>query len=123
MIGGHGPTLAELPSVFSQTAAMLRSDGGADQPAVAWERAAEEVERALRGHLDEPLSLQDAATVSGYTQRHLKRLNRAGKLTIQDDGCVLRRHLPRKPGADVADDMPEVSCSRVQLARAVVDGG
>ena len=78
-------TLAELPSVFRQKAAMLRIDGGADQPAVAWERAAEEVERALRGHLDEPLSLDAAATESGYTRRHLKRLTRAGKLTIQDD--------------------------------------
>ena len=116
-------TLGALPSVFRQKAATLRIDGGADQPAVAWERAAEEVERALRGHLDEPLSLQDAATESGYTRRHLKRLNREGKLTIQDDGCVLRRHLPRKPGADVADDTPEVSSSRVQLARAVADGG
>ena len=116
-------TLADLPGLFREKATTLRLDGGADQPAVAWERAAALVERALRGHLDERLSLQDAATESGYTPRHLKRLNRGGKMPIQDDGCVLRRHLPRKPGADVADGMPEVSSSRVQLARAVADGG
>ena len=106
-----------------EKAVMLCVNSGADQPAVAWERAAEEVERALRGHLDEPLSLQAAATERGYTRRYLKRLNRGGELTIQDDGCVLRRHLPREPGADVADDVPDVPFSRVQLARAVADGG
>ena len=112
-----------LPAEFRRRAEFVRENAAAEQAATAWEKAATEVEAALSGHLDEPLSLQEAATESGYTRRHLKRLNREGKLTIQDDGCVLRRHLPRKPGADVADDMPDVSSSRVQLARAVAHGG
>lgn len=31
--------LADLPARFRETAETLRRDGGADQPAVAWERA------------------------------------------------------------------------------------
>ncbi len=119
-----GPAaLAQLPTVFRQKAAMLRSDGGADQPAVAWERAAEIIECALVGHLDESLSLEDAATESNYTVGHLRRLNREGKMPIEPDGTVLRRYLPKKPGARVASNLTEAPSSRVQLARAVADGG
>ena len=117
------PALGELPSVFRQKAAMLRIDGGADQPAVAWERAAEEVERALSGHLDEPLTIEEAAFESDYTPRHLRRLSREGKMPIEPDGTVLRRYLPKKPGAGVAGALSGAPSSRVQLARAVADGG
>ena len=116
-------TLADLPGTFRCKAAVLRLDGGADQPAVAWERAAELVEQALRGHSDEALTMDEAELESGYTRAHLRRLNREGKMPIEDDGTVLRRHLPKKPGSAVASRPSEVSSSQVQLARAVADGG
>ena len=111
--------LADLPARFRETAETLRRDGGADQPAVAWERAAELTEESLRGHLDEPLTIEEAALESGYTPRHLRRLGREGKMPIDDDGLVLRRHLPKKPGCGIAASHSDVPSSRVQLARAV----
>ena len=101
----------------------MRLDGGADQPAVAWGRATELVEEALRGHSEEALTMDEAELESGYTRPHLRRLNREGKMPIQVDGTVLRRHLPKKPGSAVASRPSEVSSSRVQLARAVAHGG
>ena len=115
-------TLAELPRLFRDTAATLRLDGGADQPAVAWERAAALVEEALKGHLNEALSMDEAALESGYTRSHLRRLNREGKMPIEPDGTVLRRYLPKKPGSAGASTPLEVSFSRTQLARAVAGG-
>ena len=115
-------TLADLPSAFREKATTLRLDGGADGPAVAWERAAELVEEALHGHLDEGLTIDEASIESGYTRSHLRRLGREGKVTIEDDGTVRRCNLPKKPGATVAAPS-EVSSSRVQLARTVADGG
>ena len=106
-----------------ETAVTLRRDGGAEQPAIAWERAAAKVERALEGHLDEVLTLADAAQESGYTASHLKRLHRQARMPMEADGTVLRRHLPKKPGWGVATNVFDVSSSKMQLARAVADGG
>ena len=115
-------TLAELPQVFRATASTLRRDGGAEQPATAWERAAELLEEALQGHLDEPLTIDQAAFESGYTRRHLKRLICDGTIPTDPNGAVLRRHLPKKPGHGLAPTLSEVPSSRVQLARAVAGG-
>ena len=116
-------TLSHLPQEFRAKAADVRMNAAAEQAAYVWERAADLLEAALRGHMDESLTLAEAEFESGYTRRHLKRLVREGKLPIRADGTVLRRDLPRKPGSTVASDLPEVSSSRVQLARAVADGG
>ncbi len=120
---GDEVRLADLPAEFRERAATLRGDGGAEQPAIAWERAAQCVEEALTGHLDERLSLADAETESGYTRRHLRRLIRDGTLPEEPDGTIQRRHLPTKPGTGVASDLSPAPSSRVQLARAVADGG
>ena len=101
---------------------MLRLDGGADQPAYIWDRAADIVEEALRGQLDERLSIDEASLESGYTPRHLQRLSNQGKMPIEADGTVLRRHLPKKPGSAVASGPSDMPSSRVQLARAVAGG-
>ena len=84
---------------------------------------AELLEGALRGHLGELLTMDEAALESGYTPGHLRRLNREGKLPIEADGGILRRHLPKKPGTAIASRPSEVSSSRVQLARTVANGG
>ena len=59
--------LADLPAVFREKATTLRMDGGADQPAVAWERAAELVEEALRGHSDEALTRAPLRSPHAFT--------------------------------------------------------
>lgn len=114
--------LADLPGAFRNKASALRRDGGADQPAVAWERAAALVEEALTAHLNEPLTMEEAVIESGYTRSHLRRLSREGKMPIEPDGTVVRRHLPKKPGSSVARAPLEVSSSRKQLAQAVAGG-
>jgi len=116
-------SLTDLPAEFRETATSLRRDGGAEQPAIAWERAAQRLEEELTGHLEERLSLPEAATESGYTVSHIRRLIREGTIPVEEDGTVLRRHLPKKPGHSIAPDVPEGPSSRVQLARAVADGG
>ena len=116
-------SLGNLPSEFRDRADSLRIYGGADQPAIAWERAAQRIEEELTGHLEERLSLGEAATESGYTVSHIRRLIRECTIPVEEDGTVLRRHLPKKPGHGIAADVPETPSSRVQLARAVADGG
>ncbi len=116
-------SLASLPDEFRKRAAMLRQYGAAEQPAMIWELAAKCLDEELEGHGNERLSLADAATESGYTMNSLRRLNRDDKMPIEPDGTVLRRYLPKKPGARVANDSTEAPSSRVQLARTVAGGG
>ena len=116
-------SLGSLPAEFRGRANSLRIDGGAEQPAIAWERAAQRLQEELTGHLEERLSPGEWETESGYTVSHIKRLIREGTILVEEDGTVLRRHLPKKPGHSIAPDVPEGPSSRVQLARAVADGG
>jgi hypothetical protein len=119
---GHAHTpLKDLPQLFRDHALLLRKYG-AEAHAVALEQAAVEVEDALVGHLEERLSLEGVATESGYTIGHLRRLVREGKLRGEADGTILRRHLPIKPGADIARQATSTPTSRSQLARAVAGG-
>jgi hypothetical protein len=116
-------SFGDLPAEFRETATSLRRDGGAEQPAIAWERAAQRIEEELTGHLTERLSLREAAIESGYTVGHISRMIRNGTIPVEEDGTVLRRDLPKKPGHGIAADVPEAPSSRVQLARAVAGGG
>lgn len=120
---GDRVRLADLPKLYRDHAAMLRLWGGAEQSAIVLEHAAKLLEESLEGHLDERLSLAEAELESGHTQGNLRRLRREGKMPIQDDGTVLRRHVPKKPGYAIAGDLSETPSSRLQLARAVADGG
>jgi hypothetical protein len=61
-------------------AAELRQSFGDDARARALEWAAECVERAIRAQADERLTLAEASGRSGYSQDHLSRLMRKGKL-------------------------------------------
>ena len=116
-------TLAELPTNFRERAAFLRENAAAEQAATAWEKAAIELESALRGHELEAFTLRAAAPECGYSVDHLRRLIRAG--TIPNAGNdreyqILRRDIPKKPGHAVASARPKVASSRTQAARAVV---
>lgn len=74
-------------------------------------RHAEEVEDALRRRQEERVTVDEAARISGYSEKHLRRLVRDGKLPAHrpggDGGRILlqRGDLPRKP-ASGDDDTP-----------------
>jgi len=117
--------LADLPTAFRERATFLRENAAAEQAATAWEKAATEVESALRAHGLEALTLREATPECGYGADHLRRLMRDG--TIPNAGNdreyrILRRDLPKKPGHAVASVGPQVASSRTQAARAVVTG-
>lgn len=116
-------SLGNLPAEFREKAETLRRDGGAEQAAIGWERAAQRLDEELTGHLEERLSLDQAVIESGYTMSSVRRMYRDGKMPMQDDRTVLRRDLPKKPGHGIAADLADAPSSRVQLARSVADGG
>jgi len=85
-------TLAEIRS----KAAELRNSFGDEERARAIEWAASLVERALQEHAEERLTLAEASARSGYSQDHLARLIREGRLPNAG-----RPHAPRIRAADL----------------------
>lgn len=85
-------TLAEIRS----KAAELRNNFGDEERARAIEWAASLVERALQEQGDECLTLAEASARSGYSQDHLARLIREGRLPNAG-----RSHAPRIRAADL----------------------
>ena len=118
--------LADLPTTFRERAAFLREYAAAEQAATAWERAAIEVEAALRVRELDALTLRDASSECGYSVEHLRRLLRDA--TIPNSGSsgrplILRSHLPRKPGHGIALRGSEEPSSITQVARAIATRG
>ncbi len=118
-------SLAALPAEFRGNAAEVRRLGGAEGAATAWEEAARQTELRLREARLEPLTLDAAVAESGYTRNHLNRLMREG--TLPNSGTdsnprILRTHVPRKPGFAVDQQAVQPASSRVQAARAVIEG-
>jgi hypothetical protein len=122
-VAGGTPRPAELPTVFKMIAADAREYTADERAAAIWERAAEMLEESLRQSGLERLTLPQAATESGYSTDHLRRLIDEGTVPNASgpDGTksMLRMHLPRKPGHGVARVHPPVPSSRLQAARAV----
>jgi len=86
----------------------------------------DEIEHDLATLADEPLSLKDAAAVSGYSADHLGRLVKAG--TLENVGTVARPKVRRGdlPTKCRKEDLREsetrlsLGSTRMQIARAVV---
>ena len=89
--------LTDLPTTFRERAAFLRENAAAEQASTAWERAAIEVEAALRGHALEALTLRAAARECGYSVDHLRRLIREGTIPNAGDDRQYRILYPRHP--------------------------
>lgn len=92
--------IAELVVAWRVRAELLRPY--APTAAEAFERAADELEAAMREADSEVLNLQDAARESGYSADHLSRLLKEGK--VPNVGRphaprIRRGDLPRKPGS------------------------
>lgn len=97
--------LAELATSLREEAALLRRRG-LEREARLEESIADDLEVALRAHLQEELTLREAAVESGYSVRRLREMVREGKIPDnrpdggQGEIRVRRCDLPRKPAAD-----------------------
>ena len=93
--------------------------------AIAYERCADELEKALRTVEEAPLTLTEAAQLSGYCADHLGRLIREGK--IPNAGRpkaprIARGDVPRKSGA-VAGPSDIDELDRTQIVRSAINQG
>lgn len=92
--------MRELVTTWRERAAFLESLG-ATTGARAFTLAAKELDEALASRDDELLNLRQAAEESGYTDDHLGRQVRDGKIpnSGRENAPKIRRgDLPRKPG-------------------------
>ena len=89
----------ELVNRWIDAAGQLQTYGAIPQAAVL-EQCAEELADVLQTFQDQPLTYVQAASESGYSVAHLRRLVSQGTLRdIGQDRPRLRRgDLPRKPG-------------------------
>jgi hypothetical protein len=99
---------------------------GAESQAITLEACAIELEEAWLGWQRETLTLEQAVEESGYSRSHLNRLIRESLLPnsgTEGETRILRGHLPRKPGHDVAAPVQVSPPSRMQVARAIATEG
>jgi hypothetical protein len=99
--------------------------GASEEAANVWQAAAKELEKRTADSLLEPLTLEAAELESGYTRNHLNRMLREGKVPnsgTDTEPRILRMHLPRKVGFGVDVGTIRPASSRVQAARAVIEG-
>lgn len=97
---------------------------GAEPQAVTLEHCAAELEEAAEEWAAQPLTLSEAATLSGYSEDHLGRLVRENKVpNAGRPGAprIAREHLPIKAG--VARDKPRVQLDYKQIVRSAIIGG
>lgn len=115
----------ELPGLWRRQARQFR-EYGMEPVAATHERLADQLERALARHGDEPLTLAQAHREGGL------RIDRLGHLVatgvIPNAGRkhaprILRRHVPRKPGTLAPAPVPPqlAGTSRSQIARSIVN--
>lgn len=98
---------------WREEAEVLRAYG-ADGPAAACERHAEELEDAWAAYWRTELSVQQAAEESGYSVSYLRDCVREGKIPdSRPEGSqgrirIRRAHLPRKPASADEESDPDV---------------
>lgn len=116
-------SLQELSSRWREEAALLRLHRH-ERDATWLEDRAEELERALTETESRPVSLVEAARISGYSPDHLGRLVRQGKLPNlgrPKAPKVRTCDLPRKPKLTTAGTNLQLhSASRRQIATAIL---
>ncbi len=93
--------LTELAAHWRAESSLLRGYG-AEQAAAACDRHALELEQALEVVADEALTLSEAATESGYSERRLRELLAEGAIPQagrRGAPRIRRRDLPRRAHA------------------------
>ncbi len=99
-MSGNGQTYLDLIAAWRGHAADI--EAYASQAAAAFRRAADQLEAVAAGSDSEALTLEAAATESGYSLDHLGRMIRDGKLANagrKHAPRVRRCDLPRKPSS------------------------
>lgn len=101
---GPDTTMTHLDNLITRwrsEASFIRSRYNDEPRARVCEVCADELEEAIREAAGQPLTLAQAAHMSGYSKDHISRLIRDGKITNagrKGSPRVLVRDLPRKPG-------------------------
>lgn len=93
-------SLEALAQGWREEAETLRS-AGANSLAKLSDRHATEVEAADGARRFDPLTLEEASEIGGYSYEHLQRLVADGKLAnagVKGSPRIYRRDVPRKPG-------------------------
>ena len=119
-VTGHATAIEQLPARWRASAEELKRYG-ADAQARALEEAAEQLEAAIVDRDDAELTLQEAATESGYSAKHLGRLLAEGQLANRGKvhaPRIRRGDLPRK--VTPLRPPPATRTVRAQIARSVV---
>lgn len=103
---------------------------GAEDVVTTLRTCAEDLDERLARWRREPLTPEQGAVESGYSENHLRRLVRDGKIPNageENRPRIRRRDLPRKPGGgstvmreDGEEDDRSLS-SRMQVVRSVVN--
>lgn len=117
-------SFAEMIASWRKDADALERQGHPHR-AEALRRRAEEAEAARERWWRAPLTVDQAAEWTGYSEAHLRRLVKRGQLRNVGEGhriLVRRCDLPRKAGQGVVDQWDPVPLvSRTQMARSVVE--
>jgi len=113
----------DLTTAWRSTATFFR-EHKADSIAIAYEKCAEDLERAVAGQEEELLTLHEAAAETGYSPDHLGRLVRQRKIrNLGRPGAprVSRKDLPRtKP---IAEPPKPTHFSPTQIVRSAINAG
>lgn len=123
--GGGLDALRSLIQQWTADALVLRRYGD-ERGACIRQMHAEQLEDALQELQWQAVSLDVAEGESGYTRGHLRRMLNEGTLPnagTAEDPRILRCNLPRKPGHGIAAARRHGAYSRVQVARAIAEGG
>ena len=105
-------TFHDLAHTWRVEAERLRQLEACGQ-AAALERAADELDAAVRSWMAEPLTIREASEESGYTEDRLRALVREGLIPdVRPAGShgeirIRRCDLPRKPGLASQPSTPE----------------
>ena len=97
--------LLSLADRWRERAADLRTWAAAEGAASALERAAAELDEAVREALDERLTLEQSSAESGYSKRRLRELVSEGSIPnagVKGAPRIRRSDLPRKPRTSVS---------------------
>ena len=100
-------SLLALAERWRERAESVREWAAAEGSARALEGCAAELAEAVRAALDEELTLEEAAAVSGYSKRRLRELVAAGEVPNagrRGAPRIRRADLPLKPGAKSESD-------------------
>lgn len=105
--------------------APLFREHGQEGIAVAYERCAEDLRDALRTEEEEILTIKQAASETGYSEGHLRRLVGDGKIPNagrKGSPKIARRDLPGRKAA-VDRDFDILHFDAEQIVRSAIDFG